>query len=290
MAKPLTPSTTFEQAFTVVGQWVYTLFLFTKSDIKTTLVPVSFFALAAAPSLRLSYMPEAVIWLWLHLLQFNVSNQTMDPEEDQFNKRDRPLPSGRISLKTAQILRWSLVPICWLYSLLYSVEVLCASLGMIAATIVYNELGAHGQWLTRNVLNGLGVASFELASSRHYLDTTAIVAICLSSGLFATTIQAQDFKDVEGDAMVGRRTLPIIYPKTARYTVIVPLLIWSCVLWYVWQLDMLLGCAFVALASYVGYRYIALTKVHHDQVSYYWYNVWLSAANALPGYFRYFHQ
>lgn len=125
----------------------------------------SCFALAAAPNLKLSYMPEAVIWLWLHLLQFNVSNQTMDPEEDQVNKRDRPLPSGRISFQAAQILRWTLVPICLLYSLLYSVEVFYSSVVMIASTLIYNELGAHGQWLTRNLLNGLGVAAFELGTT-----------------------------------------------------------------------------------------------------------------------------
>lgn len=125
----------------------------------------SFFALAASPSLDFGSTPEAVIWLWLHLLQFNVSNQSMDPEEDELNKRDRPLPSGRISLKNARILRWALVPLCFGVSILYSLEVLYASVAMIASTIVYNELGAHNQWFVRNLLNGFGVASFEAGTT-----------------------------------------------------------------------------------------------------------------------------
>ena len=111
------------------------------------------------------------------------------------------------------------------------------------------------------------------ASNRHYLDSVALISICLSSFLFATTIQAQDFKDVDGDAMIGRRTLPILYPKFARYMVIVPLLIWSAVLWHVWKVDIYLASAFLGLAAYTGYRYLTLTTVKQDKVSYYWYNV-----------------
>lgn len=73
--------------------------------------------------------------------------------------------------------------------------------------------------------------------------------------------------------MIGRRTLPILYPKFARYTVIVPLLIWSAVLWHVWKVDIYLASAFLGLAAYTGYRYLTLTTVKQDKVSYYWYNV-----------------
>lgn len=133
--------------------------------ISLTFDAQSFFALAASPNLNFGSTPEAVIWLWIHLLQFNVSNQTMDPEEDELNKRDRPLPSGRISLKNARVLRWALVPLCFAVSILYSLEVLYASIAMVVSTIAYNELGGHNQWLVRNLLNGFGVASFEAGTT-----------------------------------------------------------------------------------------------------------------------------
>ena len=36
------------------------------------------------------------------------------------------------------------------------------------------------------------------------------MAVIASAGIFLTTIQAQDFKDTEGDRLIGRKTLPIV--------------------------------------------------------------------------------
>ncbi|CAL1711939.1 unnamed protein product [Somion occarium] len=276
---------------------LYTLYCFTKSDFKTTLIPVTCFAIAAAPHLKFSYIPETAFWVWLHLLQFVASNQTMDPEEDARNKCDRPIPAGLITLRNAIILRWALVPVVWAYSYWYSVQALYASMALVALTIVYDEVGAHAaHYVIRNIVNGLGFASFEMgatlvaSSDRTYLDSTAILAIFLSASIFATTIHAQDFEDVPGDKLIGRRTLPIVHPNWARFTVIATLSFWSFTLWQIWELDFGIASAFVALALYVGYRYIALTSIAQDQTSFKCYNVWLSAAHALPGYYRYFHQ
>ncbi|KIM78588.1 hypothetical protein PILCRDRAFT_11056 [Piloderma croceum F 1598] len=71
-----------------------TLFLFTKSDVKTTVIPVSVFAAAATPLVSFDCLPHVIFWVWLHLLQFDVSNQYLDPTEDALNKPDRPIPSG----------------------------------------------------------------------------------------------------------------------------------------------------------------------------------------------------
>ncbi|KAI0313069.1 UbiA prenyltransferase family [Amylostereum chailletii] len=271
----------------------YTAFLFTKSDIKTTVIPVSFFAVAAAPIVNWSHLPHVVFWIWLHVLQFDVSNQTMDPEEDGRNKRDRPLPSGRITLRSARILRWALVPACWALSACYSLETIYASVALVTLTVIYDELHAHaGHWTVRNTVNALGFASFEVGatlvagSNPHALDSTGILAVCISAGIFATTIHAQDFKDTDGDRAIGRRTVPIVYPKFARWTVIVPLFLWSASLSLVWKLDSATAAAFIGLALFVGGRFLSLGSVAEHQVSFYWYNVWLSAAHVFPGYYR----
>lgn len=270
-------------------------------------------------------------WIWLHLLQFDVSNQTLSPEEDAVNKADRPLPSKRITLENALRLRWALVPACWAVSALYSTQTLCASVFLVAFTVVYNELAAHsGHWLLRNAVNAAGFASFEAGatliagvlaflsgpqssgnderpgSDCSHLDTIALLSICISAGIFATTIQTQDFKDTEGDRAIGRKTIPIVYPKFGRWTVLIPLLAWSVGLSALWRLDALTSTAFTLLAAFIGLRYLNFATVHADQVSFYWYNVsarsrcpsfmhvpyrrmtqvWLSVAHALPGYYR----
>lgn len=106
-----------------------------------------------------------MFWIWLQLLQVDVSNQVLDPEEDLKNKPYRPLPAKRISYKAAYILRWVLPVICLLWSASYSKEVFYASLANCIATFVYHELGfAAGHWFGRNLLNTIGYASFEVGA------------------------------------------------------------------------------------------------------------------------------
>ncbi|KAF9558398.1 hypothetical protein CPC08DRAFT_736438 [Agrocybe pediades] len=274
---------------------LYTAFLFTKSDIKTTLIPITFFATAAAPITDIARLPHVMFWIWLHLLQFDVSNQTMSPEEDEMNKKDRPLPSKRLTLDQALILRYLLVPACFLVSIAYSVEALYASISLVFLTFLYDELGAHSaHWAIRNAVNAGGFAAFEAGATLlagrnpHRLDNIGILAICFSAGIFATTIQSQDFKDEEGDRMIGRKTIPIMFPTIGRYTVIVPMAAWSVGLSIFWKLDLFTSAVFVCLALWVGGRFVVLRSVPADQVTFYWYNVWLSAAHALPGYYHLF--
>lgn len=114
----------------------------------------------------ISRLPHVMVWIWLHIFQFDVANQIMDENEDAFNKNDRPLPSGRVTLRTARVLRWVLVPICFVYSFAYSLEVLYSSIGLVSLTILYNELSAHARnFVVRNVVNAAGFASFELGST-----------------------------------------------------------------------------------------------------------------------------
>lgn len=82
------------------------------------------------------------------------------------NKRDRPLPSGRISLAAAVRLCWALDPLCWLLSLCYTIETFWASVVLVALTILYDELGAHsGNYVVRNVVNAAGFAAFEMGAT-----------------------------------------------------------------------------------------------------------------------------
>lgn len=106
-----------------------------------------------------------VFWIWIHLLMFDVSNQTQDPEEDLHNKPYRPLPSGRITLAHAIALRWLLVPVCWAVSMTYSPFVLKASVALTFFTFLYNELRGNGHFVMRNLLNALGTGCFELGAT-----------------------------------------------------------------------------------------------------------------------------
>ena len=91
---------------------------------------------------------------------FDLANQTLDREEDQVNKNWRPLPSGRLSRRTAVILRWLMPLFNLAWSAQYSKEVVLACLGTCVATYLYNEGGfGDGHWSVRNICN-VSVALF----------------------------------------------------------------------------------------------------------------------------------
>ncbi|EJD05643.1 uncharacterized protein FOMMEDRAFT_79213 [Fomitiporia mediterranea MF3/22] len=272
-------STIFSLPYWIVYH-AWTAFLFTKSDIKTTLMPITCLAAASAPLASFSRLPPTMFWIWLQLLQFDVSNQTLDPEEDEHNKAYRPLPAKRLSLRTAVILRWVLPLVCFAWSATYSKEVLYASIANCVLTYVYDEMGyAAGHWVGRNIVNALGFASFEVGAcliagkNTHSLDTVSWLSVLCSAGIFATTIQAQDFKDATGDALVGRRTLPLVHPTIARPTLLVALAIWSVALSIIWGLSGELSLLFNVFGAAVGGRFLLKTSTKADQRSFYLYNV-----------------
>ncbi|KAK7058009.1 S-adenosyl-L-methionine-dependent methyltransferase, partial [Favolaschia claudopus] len=272
----------------------YTLWIFTESDFMTTMVPISLFAIVAAPLTSIRNVPHLVFWLWLHLLGFNTSNQTASLE-DKTNKPDRPLPAGRISLEAAMILRWLLMPICWALSLAYSKQTMFASMALSAFTAMYNELGGSGShFAVRYMLNGLGFAAFEAGTTlvakndRTYLDSAGWLAIFLSGSIFATTIYAQDFRDVIGDALIDRDTIPLRFGRPSRLALLIGLIAWSIGLPYIWNLDVYSAAAFTALGLYAGGRFVKHRTIEEDRKSYFYYNVWVSVAHILPGYWRCF--
>ena len=88
-----------------------------------------------------------------------------------------------------------------------------------------------------------------------------------------TTIHAEDFKDVVGDALVGRRTLPIVAPAFARYSFPFLMIGWSIFLSMIWKLSLTITVAYIALGTLVGWRFAAYDSVKADQRSFYLYSV-----------------
>ncbi|KAG6369814.1 UbiA prenyltransferase family [Boletus reticuloceps] len=274
---------------------VRVLYRYIKSDILTTLIPTTIFAAAAAPLCEIRHIPGVMFWIWLHLLQFNVANQLVDPKEDGSNKSYRPIPAGLINVRDATILRWLLAPACLWLSASYSTYLFTISVVLASLFILYNELHGHEYWLSKNALTAMGLSLFELGGTlvagcdRSTIEPVALIAVVMSMVIFATTLHCQDFKDAEGDRMIGRKTLPILFPSLARISVMVGLPLWSVCLTCLWKIDAMCSVAFVAYASYVGMRFVMLQGAQADRKSCQLYSLWFSLAHLLPGYWRFFH-
>ncbi|KAG8221470.1 UbiA prenyltransferase family-domain-containing protein [Butyriboletus roseoflavus] len=271
------------------------LYLYMKTDFLTVLIPTTFFAAAAAPLCDIRQLPGVIFWIWLHLLQFEAANQLVDPEEDEKNKSWRPIPAGLISVRDATIFRWLLTPACLWLSASYSTYLFTVSFITASMILWYNELKGHEHWLSKNVMTAIGYSLFELGGTivagrdRSTIESVALIAVVMSMVIFSTTLHCQDFKDEEGDRLIGRKTLPIVFPSLARASVMVGLPLWSVCLTCLWKIDVVCSAAFVAYAGIVGMRFMMLQSAKADQKSCQLYSLWFSLAHLLPGYWRVFH-
>ncbi|KAI6037488.1 UbiA prenyltransferase family-domain-containing protein [Pisolithus marmoratus] len=274
---------------------LYTVFLFTRSDIRIALIPVTLFSIAAAPLSSPLRLLDTVLWIWLHLLQFNVANQIKAPEEDKINKPSRPIPAGRITVHDATILRWALVPICLAYSALYSAQLTFVSLSMLLFTAWYNEHDGDKEPLSKNLLTAVMYGCLEMggtlvaARDHTQVSDTGMIAAELTVAVFSSTLHAQDFKDAEGDRQTGRRTFPIAYPVLSRIAIGLAIPLWSIFLALLWELDALSATAFVAYGCYVGTRFMLYHTKQDDKRSCKHYSTWFSLHHLFPAYW-YYHQ
>ncbi|KAI0708433.1 UbiA prenyltransferase family [Earliella scabrosa] len=269
---------------------LYTLYLFTCSDFKTVVIPVTLFGTLAAPvGADTHYIAPRLIWVWSNLLQVTVSNQSSSPDEDRVNKPWRPIPAGRISQEHARRLRWILAPTCLVLSIICYVPWEGAVIAM--ANIAYQDFHFDAHWFPRNVCNALAYAAFNAGASRvmvgeyPVLNTsqTSLKAQVLNALLILTTIQVQDFQDVDGDRATGRMTLPIAYPWASRLSISLILPAWSIFLSLFWNVGFLSSAVLVSLGAYVGAQLYSNRRTPtRDADMYRIYNVWLSFVHAIP--------
>ena len=151
----------------------------------------------------------------------NALNQIYDLEIDRVNKPQRPLTSGRLSIRDAWIFTWATYIAAWILAWFVapSGRRECFWIVVIATifTFIYScpplRTKQRGIWanltiaIPRGVL--LKVAGWSCVKSVWGLEPWFIGMIFGLFLLGAST--TKDFADMEGDARGGCRTLPILY-------------------------------------------------------------------------------
>ncbi|GAA2862177.1 UbiA family prenyltransferase [Streptosporangium fragile] len=195
---------------------------FVYRDLSSTIIPTSLFVGAAAVHHGLPAGPalwaagKNALWTFLYLYTFCVSNQIAGVEEDRANKPDRPLPSGLVTTAGAR-RRWGAAMALFTVAG-FALDVLLWTLLWQAVTIFHN-FGGWGRWgPTKNLCMVLGTiaqlaAAWTMAGP---LDGTAwrwILAISLI--IAGAAVHIQDLRDMAGDRLAGRRTLPLLLGERA---------------------------------------------------------------------------
>ena len=282
----------------------YSLWLFIFSDLKTIVIPKTAFGMITVFSgtvLTRSPRPEwlagfrclplILTWTWLNLLPLDMNNQHRqgDVEEDKRNKPWRPIPAGRLSVEETK----SLMLASYVVAILGSVYLggMFECLALAAQGWVYNELGAANRsYLARNVLNATGYITFAAG---------AATVACTQSGttlrkgsytwfvvlglVIATTIQFQDLYDQEGDSARGRLTIPLIFgDKSARFSITLPVALWSLLCPAFWGLDARGFGLPVILGAVIVFRLFRYKDVCADKTSFRIWNAWVVVLYLLP--------
>ena len=164
-------------------------------------------------------------------------------------------------------------------------------IALLLAGWVYNVLeGANQSVLARNLLNALGymlfasgAAKVACAYSRTQMRQDSLSWFLLLGGVIATTVQFQDLYDQKGDAIRGRRTIPIVAgDQMARLTIIIPVTIWSFACPISWQMGLFGFIVPVALGTIILVRLYRYRSVNEDKRSFLVWNAWIMSLYFLP--------
>ena len=286
---------------TAFFDFLQTLWLFTKDDFDTFVLPNTIFGISAALSDRplaqqlhvytvLQRIPLVLLFNWSNLLIFDLANQRLPDsiKEDIINKPWRPLPAGKISQRQTRHLILVAMPLVLLFNAMLCVWKETASLFNL--TWIYNDLrGGDDNWLVRNLvialafflynLGSLKVASGASGHAEDVLSWAAYAWTAVVSAVILTTMQVQDLKDQEGDRTRGRQTAPLVLgEQVARWTIALPILFWSlacAMFWGVWTLP-------IATGLYVACRVLRERGKEEDRRSWKLWSLWTAVLYLLP--------
>ncbi|KAI0482605.1 UbiA prenyltransferase family [Xylariaceae sp. FL0804] len=307
-------ATYWRSVYRPVAHHIYSIWLFTFSDLKTIVLPETAFGILTALSQAgiegndrhaaegiaiLRRAPLVVFWVWINLLPFAINNQRKPAAvaEDALNKPWRPMPSRRWNSSQAWYSMLFFYHIAVLVS--WGLGGLRSSLFLVFLGYVYNECGGSdvNAWI-RNLINASGYTCFgtgalELALDRQlsfnlknlgHINTGGLETwLLVVAAVVFSTVQTQDMADQQGDQLRGRRSLPLqIGDIPARWTITTAMAFWGFFCPYFWNMGWL-GYAISTPLSYaVAYRSIRFRAVESDKTTFKLWNLWMASLYCLP--------
>lgn len=239
-------------------------------------------------------IPKVLLWTWLNTFVFVLANQRL-PEsilEDKLNKPFRPLAAGRLtSLQTRRLLFVSIpLVLAFVFTYLGSHE---ETILLFCLTWMYNDLGGSDEdFITRNLIIGLayvlyGSGALRVAARTDVttcsMSTTGFMWTGMIGGVIFTTMHVQDLKDQEGDRARNRHTAPLVLGERAsRWTIAIPIMIWSVYCPIFWRLVSIFSVAPLILGFIVAVRVVRLRGRDADRTTWKLWSYWLGILYAFP--------
>lgn len=197
---------------------------FISGDVSAAVVPPLIFIIAAWHSQAASFsqllwtLAQGSLLFFLYIYTFCVSNQLAGLAEDRLNKPHRPLVAGRVSVRGAQ---WRWLIAMALYALLGWWLGVLEWVILWQIVLVLHNFGTWAKhWFTKNFSMLLGTLA-QLAAAWQLVAPITPDAwrwISMLSLMVFSLATLQDLRDIAGDRISNRRTLPIVWgEKPTRY-------------------------------------------------------------------------
>jgi 4-hydroxybenzoate polyprenyltransferase len=161
---------------------------------------------------------------------------------------------------------------------------------MVVLTWMYNDLGGADEgYMFRNLLQAGGFichargSTLVTAGITHGLGPYASVWFAMIGAIVFTSIQTQDLEDMKGDAVRGRKTLPLVLgEEVGRLSVAVPVLFWSFACPTFWGLTILNYLPTVVVGVAIAYRVLVFRNVNSDKITWKLWCLWIILIYLLP--------
>lgn len=211
---------------------LYLSYRFVWRDLSATVIPNLILAIAAikasgnfSAAAILSALGRTLIYFWFYIYAFCLANQLAGVDEDRSNKPDRPIPAGLVSYDGAQ-LRFAIVMVIF-PSLGWCFGILKWTVLWQICILLHNFYGFSKHWFSKNmIIMPLGLVALMAPAWELVMPLNAVVCrwIIVLSVMLALTIHLQDLRDVKGDRLIHRKTLPLDWGEgNARIAIFVML-------------------------------------------------------------------
>jgi len=196
-----------------------------ESDLEVTLLSMGIFVLSSSlgsMAVTVPHLIRSCLLCQLYALPYITwicfLSQARSKEEDRLEKPHRPVPMGLVSERGASIraLVWAIAYLG--ISILLGLQKWAVL--WILASVYHTWLGGDVHWFTKNFVNlSVGVAAqlgavWDLTHGSWPVPAQTFVAgVSVWIGILGNIA---DFRDEQGDRLVGRKTLPVLYGARAR--------------------------------------------------------------------------
>jgi 4-hydroxybenzoate polyprenyltransferase len=278
------------------------LWLFTKSDFSTFVLPNTAFGLFGAFSRELDTTrttisiydillraPSVLIFNWSNLLIFDLSNQRSpeSAEEDRINKPWRPIPRKMITCEQTRRLTIACIPLVFVINLALGVSNETAVLYTL--TWLYNDLRGGDELFIRDGIISVAFGVYNTGSLRLAIGSNEVITkqgyiwIAMISGVILTTMNIQDLRDEAGDSVRGRVTVPLALGSTmARKLLVFFITLCSLICSLFWGQSFWIFLLPLSLGLFIAHRLIYLSGRGEDTRTWKFWCLWCATLYLLP--------